>query len=1016
MKRPRKDDQLDGTGPDEGDAVNQQTDDGKRKSRRKNVAVEMDTGDAGTHSPQRVTRGRAKKDSNVMHEVVEETSEEISVEPETSRRGRPKKQEPIERGELPLETAAVSAAETAKPKEGPRPQRGRPKKNLEQPVEEESNVEVHIPIQRPQQTENDVSQPVPAPRIAAPGKGRPKKQTAQKNVSVEANTETDAMVADVTPQVEVDDTLNELPKSLGSMGAVGQGRAGKQSKKTKATAEENGDRQEETLMDIENIEASTETFGMPEREPSIQQQKAPSRRKVSPKRSARPAGDVAEPQQFTISTAAAIRISPALDSRDENESEPEVIPVPVSRKERARKRSAAAEGNATSQENVPPETIEPPKTEAYTHLANKLGEFLHSLVSWRAFVSGDEMSMEDGFMLKVTKAENRFMCPIPGCTKTEGFLNPGGIKYHLSHHRHEIQAMISAPESQVLLQQLANNQLPATVNEGGENTVPTSLSEVIISQCSELKRYEYPVEVSCGYVLPGGFTSQTLLLFDSLVSKPEEIPIYIPPAVVGSSNEPGITNDDPNTESNIPVAGGGGRSYSKKYKKVLPTLLATWPSDELYMAEEPDINMSPDLFPSTEDLTIVSRNDIDKHLPGRDIDVYLRSFRGDANQTAYSLPKQGSCVLPIGGSVWGLDWANTASDGNQYLAVSGYRNTTDDHQFLGSPQTSDLQGCIQIWNCGPLDFKGKSTITPRLELCILHNFGVVFELRWAPLLAKDSVSDSQTGRLPRLGWLAACFGDGGISVWKVSENPAQQREDKPLQYVVAHDSAISSISCVSKMDILQADSESSTTFILSTGLDGRLLCHDIRFLWRSVQMYRNRGFMTGAMCVPALGCVFLTDSDNSVRLLKREDDDNAKGSSTEEGEPGNTRSYGVSSHSACIWSIDNARFFPFVVSGSADGCVKLSNVNRIQQRTHKPTPGFLYRLEWDAEEKRLIYINNIPDERMNQVFTKGDNPVQFFPPEVAIQKVATCKNQNCASWVASGGTAGIVRVEYFKSA
>jgi hypothetical protein len=86
--------------------------------------------------------------------------------------------------------------------------------------------------------------------------------------------------------------------------------------------------------------------------------------------------------------------------------------------------------------------------------------------------------------------------------------------------------------------------------------------------------------------------------------------------------------------------------------------------------------------------------------------------------------------------VWGLEWVPCNTSETQYLALSGYRSTVDENHALGVRQSpsdeKSMKGCIQIWKY--INDK------PELDMCILHEFGVVYELKWMPYGGYESKS------------------------------------------------------------------------------------------------------------------------------------------------------------------------------------------------------------------------------------------------------------------------------------
>ncbi|KAJ3180634.1 hypothetical protein HK101_009949 [Irineochytrium annulatum] len=490
---------------------------------------------------------------------------------------------------------------------------------------------------------------------------------------------------------------------------------------------------------------------------------------------------------------------------------------------------------------------------------------------------------------------------------------------------------------------------------------------------------------------------------------------------------------------------------------------------------------------------------------------------------------RGRFILNAGGSVWGLDWANGIENGNQYLAVAGYRGNAEEHNVLGVRQTEpdQLRGYIQIWGAGAAVTDGheseESKEVPTLEMMLLHDYGCVYDLRWAPWGAYESVEHfkkddaAPPDALPRLGLLAVCFGDGtmrvlniphpsalrqkvrvppnacltvrirknlfraqhpqsllhrvawgsfdclatggidgNITVWSLKDALLGITHEEPLRkspadmdidvdvgvdnsralqrmhlkpapiYTVpipivtfrAHDSSVRDVrwSDSTLVRIEDGVPPKPPTDILSCGSDGRFVVHDLRDPWTRLQIYRARAIIQSIAWAPAANGLVFTDSDNGVRFMRPGEDDVYKTPTVKDDEDSwRQRSYGVASHPACAWHIDTSAFIPFVVSVGADGSVKMSNLNRAGQRTQKACMQTLYKLEiHDGNVLRLT--EDIELELLQDVAMKGDPPTAFFPLDVAIQKVVFNRSRQCASWIATGGVYGFVRVEsvYFR--
>lgn len=92
-------------------------------------------------------------------------------------------------------------------------------------------------------------------------------------------------------------------------------------------------------------------------------------------------------------------------------------------------------------------------------------------------------------------------------------------------------------------------------------------------------------------------------------------------------------------------------------------------------------------------------------------------------------------MINTGGSIWGLDFApksyNDSDPHTQYLAVAGYKAAVTEHHELDEiQQTGEYKNAIQIWR---LKLSSKQPLEdPNLDLCLLHDFGVIHDLKWCP--------------------------------------------------------------------------------------------------------------------------------------------------------------------------------------------------------------------------------------------------------------------------------------------
>ncbi|KAJ3018284.1 UNVERIFIED_CONTAM: General transcription factor 3C polypeptide 2 [Siphonaria sp. JEL0065] len=267
--------------------------------------------------------------------------------------------------------------------------------------------------------------------------------------------------------------------------------------------------------------------------------------------------------------------------------------------------------------------------------------------------------------------------------------------------------------------------------------------------------------------------------------------------------------------------------------------------------------------------------------------------------------------------------------------------------------------------------------------------------------------------------LATGCANGNIAIWDV-KNVMQQRTQSsidpteleyssdPILCFPAHNTAIFKIQWDENRDGVQAHQ------LLSCGYDGQMLLCDTRDPYNPSLLYKLRGIIT-AMCQAAhLNAFCVVDTDNIVRFFRPcggEDEPAAKSEKMlPEGES-QFKSIGVASHMSSVWDIAVSPYLPFVVSVGADGCAKVSNLNRTSTKSYKPIQINFYQLGYDAATRVFTYLEDTKEEPLTDIMKKGESPTLLFSPEIALQKITCNNNKSSLDWVASGGSAGLVRVE-----
>ncbi|KAJ3216535.1 hypothetical protein HDU67_009320 [Dinochytrium kinnereticum] len=160
--------------------------------------------------------------------------------------------------------------------------------------------------------------------------------------------------------------------------------------------------------------------------------------------------------------------------------------------------------------------------------------------------------------------------------------------------------------------------------------------------------------------------------------------------------------------------------------------------------------------------------------------------------------------------------------------------------------------------------------------------------------------------------------------------------------------------------------------------------------------------------------VLFPDAENSVRMAKPGDIDAKVTKVAEDSIYGRmVRAMHVTSHYSAVWSIDATPYAPYVLSAGADGAIRIANMYRPGERLphNKPMRVDLYRLTKSSHDYDFELVDDVKREMLSEVIVRGEDPINFFPEEVALQRVVFNKTPAFKAWVASGGVMGMVRVE-----
>ncbi|KAL9555342.1 hypothetical protein MBANPS3_002405 [Mucor bainieri] len=399
-------------------------------------------------------------------------------------------------------------------------------------------------------------------------------------------------------------------------------------------------------------------------------------------------------------------------------------------------------------------------------------------------------------------------------------------------------------------------------------------------------------------------------------------------------------------------------------------------------------------------------------------------------------------IINAGGSIWGLDFVPKPSSdkcSDQYLAIGGYNTTTEHHLLCEDVDVNNKLNAIQIWRCTSLT----SSLTPVLDMCILHDFGVVVDLKWCPF----SVYDKK-----KLGILAIMFNNGIIRLFVVPHPQYVHQKAQSAQHDTVYikpnqarlelklpNSKGNSILCfawggyrklacgtrsgsiviwnaleslLQKKNIISVNIPNASmlairciawrslfdeTTLLSSDTDGNVILHDLRDPFFPYKIFRVR-YPYVCLCGPGFGSGFLyAENDGIVRrnmhLTIR-------------------KAASLASHSSMVWQCAVSPHHGIAASVGSNGTAivkPFAHDDIVYTQSHRPAECTLYELIFDDESKSFRYKDGFPPKT---TFADRDYLSVLQNPIIALHKIAWNPNKNACGWVASGGAAGLCRLEY----
>ncbi|CAO3643353.1 unnamed protein product [Cunninghamella blakesleeana] len=204
-----------------------------------------------------------------------------------------------------------------------------------------------------------------------------------------------------------------------------------------------------------------------------------------------------------------------------------------------------------------------------------------------------------------------------------------------------------------------------------------------------------------------------------------------------------------------------------------------------FLFEKPsyDDNAYSHIHASMKEWSMISKEEAEPYLPIKQDPISVElGFKNETKEYLIStlstmnlesaIPLKRGGLINTGGVILGLDYVpkTVKNKIHQHLSIGGLKEPKIDFAYRGDRK--GYSNAIQIWRCD-LHAQENQEVSINLDLCILHDFGDVREIKWCPYGAYDDIDDNNNNRdvddqsLSKLGILAACFGDGSLQIMVV---------------------------------------------------------------------------------------------------------------------------------------------------------------------------------------------------------------------------------------------------------
>ncbi|OZJ06997.1 hypothetical protein BZG36_00033 [Bifiguratus adelaidae] len=521
------------------------------------------------------------------------------------------------------------------------------------------------------------------------------------------------------------------------------------------------------------------------------------------------------------------------------------------------------------------------------------------------------------------------------------------------------------------------------------------------------------------------------------------------------------------------------RKYKRTHREAFEGPIAAWEdsvsgprAEDIIDLDEIDGLMTHESIQCRlEDWHVLSEEDGKTYLPDRQTAISVRIGRDPTPvdlETLQSIaldgrvPNKRGFVINTGGSIWALDWCPKVKGQEekmkrQYLAVAGYQGTMEENHIVGA--TGVGKNAIQIWSVPT----SEGNEVPRLELCICHDFGWVWNMKWCPYGAYEvpGKSDSSPSTIAKLGILAVAFGDGIVRLYTVphplnlSQTIEEQYGDGGMEVDAPSDTLF--VSCPKSLvelgkpkpcqwtlcwagvnrlltgdvygrvflwDIERAsrnnDDHPQPTFMVqahegcvrsiavnclrdpvyftTAGFDGKVVVFDMRDPWTPMIVSRQRTLQHTVAWPTRADKIAAMTQDESIKKIFLTPGPMCKASIT------------LVSMDGVTWMLASAQRHCYVAGVTNTGLLRMVNFYRDRNKYWLPVSVTLYKLEYNRSTSTFRYVDAIPLNPEPKATSSAFHTL-LSKQEVSLQTVAWNPNADTASWIASGGVAGLCRIE-----